>query len=37
MSMMSPIDINVPIRALMDSETKGSFVLWLANIKSKEI
>ena len=32
MAMTSPIDINVPIRALLDAETKGSFVRWLANL-----
>ena len=34
-SMASPIDINVPSRALLDAETKGSFVRWLANLNIK--
>ena len=34
-SMMSPIDINVPTRALSDTETKGSFVPWLENLNIK--
>ena len=35
MSMTSPIDINVPTRALLDAETKGSFVRWFANLNIK--
>ena len=30
--MTSPININVPTRAFLDAEKKGSFVPWLANL-----
>ena len=33
--MTSPININVPTRALLDAETKGSFVRWLINLNIK--
>ena len=34
--MTSPIDvINMPTRALLDAETKGSFVRWLAHLNIK--
>ena len=33
--MTSPIDINVPTRTLLDAETKGSFIRWLANLNIK--
>ena len=33
--MTSPININVPTRALLDAEKKGSFVPWLANLNIK--
>ena len=33
--MTSPIVINVPTRALLVGETKGSFVRWLANLNIK--
>ena len=33
--MTSPININVPTGALLDAETKGSFVQWLANLNIK--
>ena len=33
--MMSPIVINMPTRALLATETKGSFVWWLANLNIK--
>ena len=33
--MTSPININVPTGALLDAETKASFVWWLANLYIK--
>ena len=33
--MTSPIVINVPTRALLAGETKGSFDRWLANLNIK--
>ena len=33
--MTSPININVPTGALLDAETKGSFVWWLAFLNIK--
>ena len=33
--MTSPININVPTGALLEAETKGSFVPWLANLNIK--
>ena len=33
--MTSPININVPTGALLDAETKGSFVQWLAFLNIK--
>ena len=33
--MTSPVVINVPTRALLAGETKGSFVQWLANLNIK--
>ena len=33
--MTSPIVINVPTRALLADETKGSFLLWLAKLNIK--
>ena len=33
--MTSPIVINVPTRAFLVGERKGSFVRWLANLKIK--
>ena len=33
--MTSPIDITVPTRALLDAETKGSFVRWLDHLNIK--
>ena len=34
-SLTSPIVLNVPTRALLAGETKGSFVQWLANFNIK--
>ena len=35
LSMTPPIVINVPTRALLAGDTKGSFVRWLANLNIK--